>query len=141
MKVRVAVASVVSLACALALAAPASFAGEEEDAAVKAAKRWLGLVDGGKYAASWDGASSYFQANVGKDVWAKQLTGLREPLGDVKSRRVAKTELHTRLPGTPDGRYVVISFETQFANKAEAVETVTPMLDDGKWRVSGYYIK
>src|SRR6187402_2269643 len=30
----------------------------------------------------------------------------------------------------------------QFANKASAVETVTPMRDkDGSWKVSGYYVK
>ena len=46
------------------------------------------------------------------------------------------------LPGAPDGEYVVLQFDTSFANKKEAVETVTPMLDkDGKWKVSGYYIK
>ena len=32
--------------------------------------------------------------------------------------------------------------DTRFANKAEAVETLTPMLDaDGKRRVSGYFIR
>jgi hypothetical protein len=36
----------------------------------------------------------------------------------------------------------VIQFETSFANKQRAVETVTPMLDtDGAWRVSGYYVR
>lgn len=48
----------------------------------------------------------------------------------------------TSLPGAPDGKYVVIQYDTSFENKKAAVETVTPMLDkDGKWRVSGYYIK
>jgi hypothetical protein len=48
----------------------------------------------------------------------------------------------TSLPGAPDGEYVVIQFGTSFENKKTAIETVTPMLDkDGKWRVSGYYIK
>jgi hypothetical protein len=37
---------------------------------------------------------------------------------------------------------VVIQYETIFEKKQSAIETVTPMLDkDGKWRVSGYYIK
>jgi hypothetical protein len=46
------------------------------------------------------------------------------------------------LFGPPDGEYVVIQFETSFENKKSAIETVTPMLDqDGKWRVSGYFIK
>jgi hypothetical protein len=46
------------------------------------------------------------------------------------------------LPGAPEGRYVVIQYETVFENKASAVETITPMLDpDGAWRVSGYLIR
>lgn len=48
----------------------------------------------------------------------------------------------TSLPGAPDGEYVVIEFESSFEHKKSAIETVTPMNDkDGKWRVSGYYIK
>jgi len=35
-----------------------------------------------------------------------------------------------------------MQFDTSFANKKAAIETVTPMLDtDGTWRVAGYYIK
>ncbi len=46
------------------------------------------------------------------------------------------------MPGAPDGEYVVIQYDSSFEHKQAAVETVTPMLDkDGKWRVSGYYIK
>jgi hypothetical protein len=48
----------------------------------------------------------------------------------------------TSLAGAPDGEYVVIQYETSFENKKSSIETVTPMLDkDGKWRVSGYYVK
>ena len=46
------------------------------------------------------------------------------------------------LPGAPDGKYVVVQYRTSFERKESAVETVTPMLDeDGRWRVSGYFIK
>jgi hypothetical protein len=46
------------------------------------------------------------------------------------------------LPGAPDGKYVVVQFDTSFQRKKSALETVTPMMEkDGKWRVSGYYIK
>jgi len=45
-------------------------------------------------------------------------------------------------PLPPDGEYVVIQFKTSFENKKAAIETITPMLDkDGKWKVSGYFIK
>jgi hypothetical protein len=46
------------------------------------------------------------------------------------------------LPGVPDGKYVVLEFDTSFENKKTAVETVTPMQEsDGTFRVSGYFIK
>ena len=46
------------------------------------------------------------------------------------------------MPGAPDGRYVVVQYDTVFENKASAVETVTPMADpDGVWRVAGYFIR
>jgi len=56
---------------------------------------------------------------------------------------ICKYAAEGRIPeGVPDGEYVVIRFETSFENKKSAIETVTPMLDqDGKWRVSGYFIK
>jgi hypothetical protein len=54
-----------------------------------------------------------------------------------------KSATYTKsLPGAPDGEYVVIQYDTGFEHKQSAVETVTPMLDkDGKWRVSGYFIR
>ena len=58
------------------------------------------------------------------------------------SRKIKSQQYATSLPGAPDGEYVVIQYATTFENKADAVETVTPMLDkDGQWKVSGYYIK
>jgi len=50
-------------------------------------------------------------------------------------------QLTTTLPGTPEGEYVVIQFKTNYANKPDSVETITPMLADVSWRVSGYFIK
>jgi hypothetical protein len=46
------------------------------------------------------------------------------------------------LAGAPDGEYVVFQFNSSFAHKATALETVTAMKDtDGVWRVAGYSIK
>jgi hypothetical protein len=70
------------------------------------------------------------------------MKAARQPLGKLISRKMQTKSYKTSLPGAPDGEYVVIQFETSFENKKTAIETVTPMLDkDGKWRVSGYYIK
>jgi len=63
-------------------------------------------------------------------------------LGKIVKRKLKSTQFTHTLPGSPDGEYVIIQYETSFEHKKSAVETVTPMLDkDGNWRVSGYYIK
>jgi len=129
--------------CVLLLAAGISFAGPaEEKAAVKAAEAWLGLVDSGKYDESWKEAAQMFRGAVQQGQWSAQVKGVRDPLGKLVKRKVSSKQYTKTLPGAPDGEYVVIQFISSFENKKNAVETVTPMLDkDGKWRVSGYYIR
>jgi hypothetical protein len=113
-----------------------------EEAAVSAAKDWLGEIDKGNYAASWRSAASFFRNAVTKEQWKQSLDAYRKPLGKLIARKIKSLSYKTSLPGAPDGRYVVIQFQTKFENKRRAVETVTPMMDDdGKWRVSGYIIK
>ena len=111
-------------------------------AATSAAPQWLGLVDDRKYDESWDAASSYLQNALSKEQFAQKLAAARNPLGKVVTRDLKSAQYATSLPGAPDGQYVVIRYASSFENKKSAIETVTPKLDeDGKWRVSGYYIK
>ncbi|MBE9545595.1 MAG: DUF4019 domain-containing protein [Proteobacteria bacterium] len=113
-----------------------------EAAAVSAAQVWLGLTDGGQYGESWEEAAGYFKKAITKEKWEEAMNAARVPLGAMVSRSVSSKQYMTSVPGAPDGEYVMVQFKTSFANKASAVETVTPMLDkDGKWRISGYYIK
>jgi len=115
---------------------------EKEAAAAVAAEKWLGLVDVEKYAESWKETAELFRNAVKQEQWEQLLHASRKPLGRLVSRKIKTKAYTTSLPGAPDGEYVVIQFETSFENKKSAVETVTPMLEkDGKWRVSGYYIK
>ena len=114
----------------------------KEAIAVKGAKRWLDLVDGGNYRESWNAAATYFKNAISQDQWVKSLNAVRTPLGKLAQRTLKTKEYKASLPGAPDGEYVVIQFETVFSNERSAIETITPMLDkDGKWRVAGYYIK
>jgi len=113
-----------------------------EQLAQQSSDTWLTLVDSGKYADSWQEASTLFKAAVTKEKWQDALRASRDPLGKTLSRKLKSATYKTTLPGAPDGEYVVIQYESSFEHKQSAVETVTPMLDkDGKWRVSGYYIK
>jgi hypothetical protein len=60
----------------------------------------------------------------------------------LKSRSLLGAKYTTEIPNAAKGEYVIMQFKTSFDNKENAVETVTPMLDDkGVWRVSGYYIR
>ncbi len=117
-------------------------ADKEMVASVAVAESWLKTVDEGKYEASWNDAAVYFKAAVTAEQWDSSLSAVRTPLGAVKSRKRISATYTTSIPGAPDGEYVVIQYKTQFENKKDAVETVTPMKDkDGVWRVSGYYVK
>jgi len=114
---------------------------ENVSAAEQAAQSWLQLVDAGKYDESWQQAAEAFRDKISQQAWKQAMEATRKPLGALKSRELISACYTTTLPGAPDGQYVVIQYKTSFENKAEAVETVTPMLEDGQWRVSGYFIK
>ena len=113
-----------------------------EKAAMAAAPAWLSQIDAGSYTNSWRDASAYFKGAVSEKGFQDALAGARKPLGKLLSRKLTKAQNATSLPGAPDGNYVVMQFDTSFANKKQAVETVTFMQEkDGKWRAAGYYIK
>jgi hypothetical protein len=137
--------TLVAFSAAILILVGFSASADDSDAVAKAqvaAKSWLALTDGAKYGQSWDEAASFFKGAIAKADWEKAVKGVRSPLGALKARKVKSAAFTRSLPGAPDGEYVVIQFESQFENKAAAIETVTPMHDkDGTWRVSGYYIK
>ncbi len=127
-----------TLAPAMLIAQNAS----KQKAAVVSAEKWLGLIDNGKYAASWKEAGTFFRKNVTEQKWEQTMQGMRKPLGSLVSRKLKTDVYETSLPGAPDGEYFVMQFDTSFANKKSAVETVTTMLDkDGQWRAVGYFIR
>lgn len=136
----VATTLVIGLALFVSRSAPAQQIPEQ--LAQQSAESWLALVDSGKYAESWQQASSVFQAHVTKSQWQSTLKATLDPLGKNTSRKLLSAKYTKTLPGAPDGEYVVIQYQSSFEHKQSAIETITPMLDkDGTWRVSGYFIK
>lgn len=124
------------------LGATATGSETQEIAALRAARAWLAIVDAGNYEESWKTVAGYFRNAVSKEQWRQAMEGIRRPLGNALTREIMGKTFVTELPGAPDGQYVVIQFNTSFENKRNAVETVTPMLeDDGSWLVAGYFIK
>ena len=106
-----------------------------------AAASWLALADQGKYQETWNNASSLFQAAITPEDWTRAVNAARGPLESLVSRTLGSAEFYRELPGAPDGEYVVLTFNSVFARKAKAVETVTVMKDGDAWRVSGYFIR
>ena len=110
-----------------------------------AAAQVIRLVDQGKAAEIWDGASPVAKAAVARQDFVTQLSTDRKQLGvPTERKQVALTRAAYAAGGqVPAGNYINVVFATRFANVAEPVrELVSFHLDDDKiWRVSGYSVR
>ncbi|MGS0534844.1 DUF4019 domain-containing protein [Pseudoalteromonas sp. SaAl2] len=105
------------------------------------AKQWLAVVDSGDYALSWQQSDAFFKENVSQELWVSKLGEVRTPLGDVKSREQVNRKTFDSLPQLPKGEYVLLQFNTDFANRPKSTETVTLKKSDQQWLVIGYFIQ
>jgi hypothetical protein len=111
------------------------------DAAGKAAQAWLALDDANSWDACWDALAPAVKGQIGKDAFAESLRTVRNELGAVTARHPHSVTFTHKMPNAPDGDYVVLQYDTDFAN-GSALETVIPMrMPDGSWRVSGYFVQ
>ena len=98
------------------------------------ARQWLTLVDDGDYDRCWREAGSALKSRTGRAAWAAQIKAMREPLGAMSSRDLKSIELFR-----PD--QAVVRYDSVFAHKAVAVESVTLSLEHGGWSVTDYGVK
>ncbi len=97
------------------------------------ARQWLVLVDDKNYGTSWTQSGKAFQARQKADAWAKDAAARREPLGAVASRGLKSIDLSRN-------NIAVIRYDSVFAHKASAVETVTLTFENGSWAVTDYSV-
>ena len=130
-------------AVVLALLIPVAALGADLNTqkATDSAKTWLALVDVGDYAQSWKTSSTLFQSHVTEAQWETAVRAARAPFGPVVARNVAGVDFATTLPGAPDGQYAVLTFDTKFANKAAAIETIAMAMDGSSWKTAGYHVR
>ena len=100
------------------------------------ARQWLLLVDQGRWDESYRQTGKAFRKLNTAAVWAATSEKVRAPLGAVVSRTLISEE---ELPAPPLG-YKVVKFRTSYANKADALETVSLEREGGQWRVVGVTI-
>lgn len=108
-----------------------------EAEAVRAAHDWLVLHDEGRWRECWDAAGASFRKMNSLNHWTEVAQKVRPPMGAVISRVAISQEL---VPAPPYG-VEVVKFRTSFANKADAVETVSLAREDGAWKVVGIFIE
>ncbi|HEV2595216.1 MAG TPA: DUF4019 domain-containing protein [Sphingomicrobium sp.] len=128
-----------SILLAFALGAQAEAPNPQPD--LVAAKGWVRLIDAQRWEESWVAAGALFKSRVPELRWASTIEPVRQPLGAVSSRNVKSVTRSKSLPGAPDGDYEVVQFQTQFANKADATETVVLSREASGWKVDGYFIR
>lgn len=117
--------------------APAATATVTDTEVVDVARQWLTLVDQGRWDESYKGTGSAFQKQNSAQVWAATSEKVRTPLGAVLSRTLLSQQ---ELPAPPNG-YQVVKFRTSYANKADAVETVSLERENDSWRVVAIIIE
>jgi len=108
-----------------------------ETEVVRAARDWLVLHDEGRWRETWNATSASFRKLNNVERWTEVAQSVRPPLGAMISRTAIAQE---QVPAPPAG-VEVVKFRTRFANKADAVETVSLAREDGTWKVVGIYIE
>lgn len=128
------------LACLLlaSIATSVGCGSGDEDAAVEVATQWLKLLDSGEVGKGWEQSSRVFRNNVSVEDFKKSIGDSRGPLGKLMSREVRSAQAAHSLPNAPRGRYVIVQFDSVFANHPAIVETVTTKFEGAGWRVLGY---
>jgi hypothetical protein len=105
------------------------------------AKQWLGLVDDQNFSDAYKQLGPGAQKKIEAGPWADKIRATREPLGAMSSRALQDIKMSKTLPGMPDGQYATVQFDTAFAHRAQALETVVLTSDKGAWSVVSYSIK
>jgi hypothetical protein len=104
------------------------------------AKQWLTLIDDQNYADAYKQMGAAARDKVSEQNFAAKIGGTRTPLGAMSSRTLKDINVAKTLPGMRDGQYTIVRYDSAFAHKAAAVESVTLESENGAWSVVGYFI-
>lgn len=116
---------------------PAPSAESAHSQTAETASQWLSLVDQDKWDESYKATGKAFRKLNTRQVWAATSQKMRQSLGRMIARSFSSEE---NLPAPPYG-YQVVKFHTNYANKPDALETVSLDQEDGHWRVVGVTVE
>lgn len=112
---------------------------EDEAAVGLQVKEVLRLLDSGEADAVWDDASQTLQQSAPRAAFVARLKSMRGAVGELQDRTAKGIGFVTNMPDAPPGYYAGAFFESRFA-QATVEEKVVFVRQDGKWRVSGYFM-
>ena len=104
------------------------------------AKQWLTLVDDKNYADAYKQMGAVARSKSSEQAFAAKTGSERAPLGAMASRTLKDVNAAKTLPGMRDGQYTIVRYDSSFAHKASAVESVTLESEHGAWSVVNYSI-
>lgn len=114
---------------------------DKAEKASAAAMQFLQLLDSGKYAESWQVSATLMKGRVTEQEWIEKLTKARELSGAVVARTENDVSYSKTAKDSPDGEYISMIFDTKYQRAEKVSEYVTVMLEDGGWKVAGYFMQ
>jgi len=114
---------------------------EKAEKATAVAMEFLQLIDAAKYAESWQMAATMMKEKVTEKEWVEKLTEARALSGTVVKRSEKSVSYSTSAEDSPEGEYISLIFSSKYQRAESVSEYVTVMLEEGHWKVAGYFIQ
>ncbi len=114
---------------------------EKAEKATAVAMEFLQLLDDEKYAESWQSAAVLMREKVTQEDWVEKLTKARVLSGALVERTEESSSYSTSAKDSPEGEYIALTFASKYQRAESVSEYVTVMLEEGHWRVAGYFIQ
>ena len=114
---------------------------EKVEQALPVAVEFLALIDGGKYAESWQSSASLMRDKVARQDWIEKLDKARTLSGGLVQRIQKSASYATEVKDSPEGEYIMLIYESDFQKAEDVSEYVTVMREGDDWKVAGYFMQ
>ena len=114
---------------------------EKSEKATAVAMEFLQLIDADKFDESWQSAAVMMREKVTQKEWVEKLTKSRVLSGALVERTEKSSSYSTSAKDSPEGEYISLIFTSKYERAGSVSEYVTVMLENGHWRVAGYFIQ
>lgn len=110
---------------------------DQTEEAREAADAWLALFDANDIEATYDAAAEAFKTQVELQDWEAQAAQVKQAVGELDGRTYMETTYADELPQAPEGDYMIVQYETQYAN-LNVTEYVILVQEGDTWRMVGF---